>query len=275
MKLRFSIKIFLVVVSFLTTTGYAQQNWLITYSLNQKPLKSKTYRETDRHRLYILKNSSLYMDEKLAKRMEVYAKDLSDTDKYLEISSIGGRPRFSTIIKKDYEQGRLFQIEEYLKKEHFARETTLMKGEAWSLKEDTAILVGLLCHKATGSFAGRDWEAWYSMELPLSEGPYKFGGLPGLIVDLRSVDDEFHFKLKTVTRLEASDYIPQVPKYKMVDDQKFKEMVQFLNDNPLAQGESNGIETGEVSINGIKHTREELILRFRKDRADRNLIEKN
>ncbi|WP_288244098.1 GLPGLI family protein [uncultured Chryseobacterium sp.] len=38
--------------------------------------------------------------------------------------------------------------------------------------------------KATTSFGGRDWIAWFSTEIPIQDGPYKFYGLPGLIVKL-------------------------------------------------------------------------------------------
>ncbi|WP_144282235.1 GLPGLI family protein [Chryseobacterium echinoideorum] len=38
--------------------------------------------------------------------------------------------------------------------------------------------------KATTKFGGREWTAWFSTDLPFQDGPYKFYGLPGLIVKI-------------------------------------------------------------------------------------------
>ena len=40
------------------------------------------------------------------------------------------------------------------------------------------------CKKATCSYAGRNYVAWYTEEVNLPYGPYIFGGLPGLIIYL-------------------------------------------------------------------------------------------
>lgn len=38
--------------------------------------------------------------------------------------------------------------------------------------------------KATVSFGGREWAAWFTTDLPFQDGPYVFYGLPGLIVKI-------------------------------------------------------------------------------------------
>ncbi len=43
------------------------------------------------------------------------------------------------------------------------------------------------CNKATTSFRGRNYIAWYASEIPCNFGPWKFSGLPGLIM---SIEDE-------------------------------------------------------------------------------------
>jgi len=57
----------------------------------------------------------------------------------------------------------------------------------WKITEDTATVLNYQCQKATISFRGRNYEAWFAPEIPINDGPWKFLGLPGLI--LRVTDD--------------------------------------------------------------------------------------
>jgi len=52
----------------------------------------------------------------------------------------------------------------------------------------TATVAGYLCRKAVCSFRGRVIEAWFSPDIPINNGPWKFGGLPGLILKLYDID---------------------------------------------------------------------------------------
>ena len=56
-------------------------------------------------------------------------------------------------------------------------------------------IAGYECQQAFTSFGGRTWEAWFTRNIPLSEGPYKFYGLPGLIVKVRDTHDNYVFEL--------------------------------------------------------------------------------
>lgn len=49
------------------------------------------------------------------------------------------------------------------------------------------------CRKATGVFAGREYEAWFTLEIPISSGPQKLGGLPGLILEARTTDGKVEY----------------------------------------------------------------------------------
>lgn len=62
----------------------------------------------------------------------------------------------------------------------------------WVLSTDTMTIRNLLCRKASATFRGREWTVWYTEEIPYHDGPWKFGGLPGLILQAESKDGE-HF----------------------------------------------------------------------------------
>lgn len=58
----------------------------------------------------------------------------------------------------------------------------------WNLKyKETKKIGKYLCKKATAVFRGTDIEAYYTTEIPISVGPFKFKGLPGLILEVKTL----------------------------------------------------------------------------------------
>jgi GLPGLI family protein len=55
----------------------------------------------------------------------------------------------------------------------------------WMLQPETKEVIGYSCNRATCTFRGRNYEAWYTNEIPSSSGPWKFRGLPGLILSVK------------------------------------------------------------------------------------------
>lgn len=61
----------------------------------------------------------------------------------------------------------------------------------WNIQSETNKLGSFTIQKATAEFGGRKWTAWFTRDIPFSEGPYKFRGLPGLIVLLEDTNKHF------------------------------------------------------------------------------------
>ena len=55
----------------------------------------------------------------------------------------------------------------------------------WELADGERTILGYACRRATCTFRGRNYEAWYAPEIAVSAGPWKFGGLPGLILAVK------------------------------------------------------------------------------------------
>ena len=68
----------------------------------------------------------------------------------------------------------------------------------WNLQPGTEEICSHKCQKATTSFRGRKWTAWYTPEIPIDNGPWKFGGLPGLILKVESEDNEHKFEATAI-----------------------------------------------------------------------------
>ena len=62
------------------------------------------------------------------------------------------------------------------------------------------VILGLNCKKATCRFAGRSYEAWFTPDIPINDGPYKFSGLPGLIVKVQDSGNEHIFTLQEIKK---------------------------------------------------------------------------
>ncbi len=68
----------------------------------------------------------------------------------------------------------------------------------WVLKQDTKLIDTFLCYKAEANFRGRHYIAWYSPSIPISDGPWKFNGLPGLIMEVQDLEDVVHWKISNL-----------------------------------------------------------------------------
>lgn len=60
--------------------------------------------------------------------------------------------------------------------------------------DDKKVINGLNCNKALLNFRGRNFIAWYTSKIPISFGPWKFNGLPGLILEVYDIDNNFMWK---------------------------------------------------------------------------------
>jgi GLPGLI family protein len=69
----------------------------------------------------------------------------------------------------------------------------------WILTLETKKIGTLLCNKATTTFRGRNYTAWYSTEIKNSLGPWKLQGLPGMILEAYDEKREVSFLLKKIT----------------------------------------------------------------------------
>ena len=80
-----------------------------------------------------------------------------------------------------------------------------MEKPQWKLHSETKQIEGYNCQKATASFKGREWTAWYTSELPFSDGPWKLWGLPGLILEAQDSKGYFHFTFRGIEPIDAKE----------------------------------------------------------------------
>lgn len=101
----------------------------------------------------------------------------------------------------------------------------------WSLINETRNVCGYSCKKATTKFRGRQWTAWYSSEIPQSDGPWKFSGLPGLILQIEDEDKE-HFFTAISIRNSNEDISLTKKSYFTTNRQRFNKQIKEYKTNP-------------------------------------------
>jgi len=91
----------------------------------------------------------------------------------------------------------------------------------WTLGSETKTICGYSCSKATASFRGRNWVAWYC-DLPFDNGPWKFGNLPGLILRVEDENKEHIFEAISIRKSNTGFGLKKI-NYRKASREKFNE----------------------------------------------------
>ncbi len=108
-------------------------------------------------------------------------------------------PRAVYQVAVDYEVYRDLKHRKFINRHSlYAAKNQLFEYEeplphfAWRICPDTTALLGYVCQQAEAEYAGRRWRVWFTPEIPVDGGLWKFNGLPGMI--LKAEDDRGYFQ---------------------------------------------------------------------------------
>lgn len=124
------------------------------------------------------------------------SKEMNSLDLGTILASVNAvrKPSFKYIIHKNFIENNIL-VYENLFFDNYSY--TQPKSELdWEIKRETKEILGFSCQKATLEYSGRTYIAWFTPEIPISDGPYVFNGLPGLIVDME--DSKGHYKFSLI-----------------------------------------------------------------------------
>ena len=123
----------------------------------------------------------------------------------------------------------------------------------WVITKERKRIGAYPCTKATLYFSGREWEAWFTEELPISSGPYIFGGLPGLILEMRDKDKEYCISFEGMEKAGEDDTplsIGRSRREKTLPREKVRTMMRnFLSAPMSAIGDRIKLKEGEKPKN--------------------------
>ncbi|PKV50363.1 GLPGLI family protein [Aquimarina sp. MAR_2010_214] len=150
---------------------------------------------TSTWKLYFDNNKSMYIKSKETKAMNIPKEE------------VRGGTTIRTEIKILKSKKPFFYFSDIDKKELVFRET--VSQELYTIKDSIETIlwelhdefkkVGIYqCQKATALFRGREYTVWFTTEVPVSHGPWKLRGLPGLIVEATDQTNKFKYEIAKI-----------------------------------------------------------------------------
>ncbi len=152
--------------------------------------------------------------------------------------------RLKTYIYKNYPEGCMTVTDGLILQDY--RYVDSLHTQIWTMGDSTREVLGYTCQQATADFRGRHWTAWFATDIPVSDGPWKLGGLPGLILEAY---DEGQQHVFTAIGLERVKDEPIIFNRSFGDNQKFEQTnrLEFLRSKKKSLMDLNGyiqMETG-------------------------------
>lgn len=164
--------------------------------------------------------------------------------------------KFDYKIFKNLQSGKLSFFER-IGKDRF-KYTEELPLQEWKIHSEIKEIAGYNVQKATTTYAGRDYIAWFTAEISISEGPYKFSGLPGLIIEITDTQKYYHFKLTGFRELnKAASMTIAKDRYTEVSKEDFLTAEENYNRDPLGALSKAGISIGWSKERG-KEAKKEL-----------------
>lgn len=124
----------------------------------------------------------------------------------------------------------------------------------WVVTTDTATKTGYKCIKANTVFRGRSYQAWFTLDIPVSSGPYLFSGLPGLIVEIKDSKGDFEYKLLSLEVLTPKKPIVfDAKKNITVSRNEYRRLLKSMMNDMDGFAASQGMTFITKKINGVSN----------------------
>ena len=166
--------------------------------------------------------------------------------------------RLKTYIYKNYPEGCMTVTDGLILQDY--RYVDSLHTQTWTMGDSTREVLGYTCQQATADFRGRRWTAWFATDIPVSNGPWKLGGLPGLILQAY---DEGQQHVFTAVGLERVKDEPIIFNRSFGDNQKFEQTnrLEFLRSKKKSLMDLNGYIQMETGID-LSQGKPQKVMRY-------------
>lgn len=107
--------------------------------------------------------------------------------------------RMKAYIYKNYPKGKMTVTDGVAQQDYIYEDSLDLQN--WEMKDSVRTIMGYITQMAECDFRGRHWIAWFAEDIPVNNGPWKLGNLPGLIMEAYDVGMQCHFKINGLQRV--------------------------------------------------------------------------
>lgn len=150
----------------------------------------------------------------------------------------GHRYKYPKYIIKDYKENKIKEKYYVWGYYVFSEDTPTI---SWELTEEMDSICGYPCMKAQADFSGRKWNAWFTSNIPLSDGPFRFQGLPGLILKMESEDKEHRLVAISIRNAHDDIYEKKTDDYKTTRE-RCRKLYENFHLNPAGTIDTSNIQ---------------------------------
>ncbi len=222
------------------------QNYRFDYRLDYKVNKEDELKKSELFHLIISENESKFISQNKLRIDSLREKAKADKSYAMKIlSDLNQIPKtnFSFIIYSNKSSDTLKIIDKILSDKYVYRDNVNLN---WKILNDTLTINNYKCIKATTDFRGRKYTAWFSTEIPISFGPYKFNGLPGLIIKINDNNNNYNFELIKILKLNSNLVLNDYNKSKLIQTN----MIEFKKiQKKAAKNYHNTLEQRGIHLN--------------------------
>ncbi|SEW10737.1 GLPGLI family protein [Chryseobacterium wanjuense] len=207
------------------------------------------------------------------KGSKFFSRNLFVSDSLLQVQNKGGNRDFSKIkfgmigfkVEKSYPDYKVIFFNRLDMDEYKVYDERKLN---WKILPDKEKIGEFNAQKAIADFAGRKWIAWFVSDIPIQDGPYKFHGLPGLIVKIEDETKSHSFVLKEIKNLKQNEeWISEEKKQRLgtlitLSQEKYKKQFLDNRNNPtkgIRQLMASGRKVMMTDENGKQMDVEEML----------------
>lgn len=108
-------------------------------------------------------------------------------------------------IFKNFKEKKIYSIERVSMKPFFVKDS--MSIFEWKITSNKKTILGYNCQQANLNYRGRNYTAYFTSRIPYNTGPWKFCGLPGLILEIKSDDGVFKLEANKIEIIKSETSI--------------------------------------------------------------------